>query len=78
MKIEDTYPLGRFVDIDVYDSITKRSISRIELGNEERKCYLCDNKAHICVRSRTHSQGSLITHMKKVYDEFKRGGYGRR
>lgn len=77
-KIEETYPLGRFADIDVYDSITKESISRKDLGMEERKCYLCDNKAHICVRSKSHSQGNLISYMEKVYDDFKRGGYDRR
>ena len=64
INIEDNIPLGRYVDIDVYyESLT--SISRSELGYDGRKCYLCDNLAHVCARSRTHSVIELKEKMEK-------------
>lgn len=58
VNIEDSAPLGRYIDIDVYQNSLK-SISRSELGIDNRKCFLCDNDAHICARNQTHSYEEL-------------------
>lgn len=56
--IEDNIPLGRYVDLDVYQNSLK-SITRSELDYPIRKCYLCDNDAHVCARNQTHSYEDL-------------------
>lgn len=63
IDIEDNSPLGRYVDIDVYYN-SLISVSRSDLGHVGRKCYLCDDLAHICARSRKHSSSELIKKME--------------
>jgi holo-ACP synthase/triphosphoribosyl-dephospho-CoA synthase len=46
--LEDTHPLGRLVDIDVYQE--KTILSR----KIPRTCYLCNETAHYCTRNQTH------------------------
>lgn len=58
VNIEDNAPLGRYIDIDVYQNSLK-SLSRSELGIDNRKCFLCENDAHVCVRSQAHSYEEL-------------------
>ena len=70
IDIEETHVLGRCLDIDVYD-IDGRSIGRQELGYEVRKCYLCQDYAHNCVRSRVHSEEQVIAYIKEKYRKFK-------
>lgn len=71
IKIEEEHPLGRLVDIDVYDSEGK-GISRSELGYAMRKCYLCNDIAQCCVRSRKHSVEEVIEYINNKYEEFKK------
>jgi holo-ACP synthase CitX len=54
MRLEDT-PLGRLIDIDVYDAASDRPISRSTL----RKCLLCDRPAAVCRKEGTHSSEAL-------------------
>lgn len=54
IELENNHPLGRFLDLDVYGNDI-RSVSREELGFEKRKCYICNNYAHQCIRSRNHT-----------------------
>lgn len=75
MRIEDTHPLGRFVDIDVYDSETKLSLSRTELNFEPRRCYLCDDLAVNCTRQRKHQINELINYMDEKYKEYVKNIY---
>jgi len=56
MVIEDEHYLGRLIDIDVYN---KKSITRGDLSCEMRKCLMCDDYAHICARSKKHSEQEL-------------------
>lgn len=70
VKIEDKHPLGRFTDIDVYSHQDGNSLSRSQFGLESRKCYLCDDTAHNCVRSRKHSISEIIGYMEKKYNEY--------
>lgn len=53
--LEDTHPLGRFVDIDVRQGGTGSSLSRGNL----RKCFICENPAFVCGRTCAHTKQQL-------------------
>lgn len=63
--IEENHGLGRFVDIDVYDTNEEYPISRVELFHAQRKCFLCGRYAHVCASSKTHQREDLIAHMEE-------------
>ena len=54
--LEDTHPLGRFVDIDVRPRGTNGSLSRGTL----RKCFVCENPAFVCGRTYAHTKQQLL------------------
>ena len=76
LNVEHNHILGRCMDLDVYDD-TGRNISREEFGLAMRKCYICDDIAHKCVRSKKHSkeevEGFIISkfaeYMEKFYEK---------
>lgn len=70
IRIEDGHMLGRCVDIDVYDFTTSQGISRSSLGLSPRRCYLCEDTAHNCIRSRKHSETDVIQFIRNTFDEF--------
>ena len=57
--IEDTHPLGRLMDIDVFwpDAVP---MERAALGFPPRRCLLCDKPARVCMRAHTHTQEALM------------------
>lgn len=57
VELEERHPLGRMVDLDVRTG--EDTLSRTEIGYPRRKCYLCDEDAVICSRSRRHSLEEL-------------------
>jgi holo-ACP synthase / triphosphoribosyl-dephospho-CoA synthase len=59
IDIEENHPLGRFIDLDLYyqDFIINRS----HLGFNSRKCYICDQMAHICAKNQTHQVHELLS-----------------
>lgn len=59
LKIEENHPLGRIYDYDVFDKDGSK-LNRIEMGYEERKCLLCNEKAVICGRMKKHPIENLI------------------
>ncbi|MGI6787038.1 MAG: triphosphoribosyl-dephospho-CoA synthase [Acholeplasmataceae bacterium] len=61
IKLEDNHPLGRFVDIDVFEKNNRVSLSR----NSLRKCYLCDKPAFVCQRNQEHELIDLEIYFKK-------------
>lgn len=65
IAIEDADPIGRLLDIDVYDS-TGRSVSRYDLSLPPRRCLICDRPAHECARSRRHSLLELQRQIAKL------------
>jgi holo-ACP synthase len=70
VEIENSHPLGRLIDIDVFkpDGI---ALSRTELGLSQRKCYLCNDVAHNCVRSHKHSTEEIIEYIENKYINYK-------
>jgi len=77
IDFEETHSLGRCLDIDVYNQLG-HSISRQELGSPRRKCYLCEDDAHHCVRSRRHSEQEIIVYIEEKYWEYRKSVYGRK
>ncbi|MGB6129747.1 MAG: citrate lyase holo-[acyl-carrier protein] synthase [Psychrilyobacter sp.] len=68
VNIETIHPLGRLVDIDILD-LNNHTLSRTELGYFPRKCFICCDLAHNCVRSRKHSLEEILKFIEfKVYD----------
>lgn len=65
--IEDENRLGRLVDIDVYYN---KPITREELSCEMRKCLICNNFAHICARSKAHSEEDIFSEIDRIIDDF--------
>lgn len=63
-------PEGRIWDIDVFDE-NKKQISRKDLGQDMRKCLLCDDYAKVCIRERRHSYEELIAAFYKIIDKAK-------
>ena len=54
VAFENSHPLGRLFDIDVYhhQQALERSV--------KRQCLICDDMAHVCVREKRHSLESVI------------------
>ncbi len=66
--VEENHPLGRIVDIDVLDTKGK-ILSRRELNLPFRRCFICDDYAHVCVRSQKHKLDDVIKFIhSKVHD----------
>ena len=51
--IEEDHPLGRLLDIDVYNENFSQ-LTRIQFDKPKRKCLICDDFAHNCIRSKKH------------------------
>lgn len=64
--LEDSHPLGRFIDLDLYTHTV--SVSRSEF----RKCFICEKNAAVCIRNRTHSTKELLDYMDGKTQEFMR------
>lgn len=58
MEIENSHPLGRFVDYDVYEK--EKSLSRDDFGLSHRKCLICEKDAWVCIKEQTHGSEDLL------------------
>ena len=65
--IEEKNHLGRLVDLDVFN---EAAITRKDLQCEMRKCLICDNYAHICARSKAHSDIEVFDKINEIINEF--------
>lgn len=68
-KIEESHPLGRFMDIDVFDG-EGNQISREDIGLDARKCFLCDKDARECYILRRHSGQELKNFVDDTVNRF--------
>ncbi len=69
--IEQNHPLGRFVNIDVYDHNEDYAVTRMELFYEPRQCFLCDKAAKVCSREENHKVEDLIQYMEERISDYK-------
>lgn len=68
INLEEEHPLGRLADIDVRNQDTSFSRDHFNLG--PRKCYLCEDDAIVCVRSRKHDLEDIASHFIAVVKEY--------
>lgn len=68
VSIEDDHPLGRLIDLDLYDQ--KDHYSRSSLQLAPRKCYICHDIAHHCIRSKKHSIDELLHYVQREVKNF--------
>lgn len=62
VSIEETHPIGRLFDLDVLKLNIENQIegtSRTQLGLPVRRCFICNEPAKDCGRSRRHSVEEL-------------------
>lgn len=70
IDVEENSRFGRLYDIDVEDK--NGTISRKQLGFNERKCFLCDNEAKICARSRNHTIEDMLFWIEEQIEDWKK------
>ena len=66
--IENEHPYGRLMDLDVIEPTgeTVAPVSRDRVGEEPRRCLLCDRPARECMRAHTHSFGEIVQTIDKI------------
>ncbi len=71
--IEMTHPYGRLMDLDVLhleqESNQVVPVSRTEIGLATRTCFVCDQVAKECGRSRKHSMDEMYQAIQKIIEE---------
>ncbi|NAW70774.1 citrate lyase holo-[acyl-carrier protein] synthase [Vibrio sp. V27_P1S3P104] len=65
IAIENQHRLGRVMDIDIID-VNGKVISRKGQGMARRTCYICDNDAVVCARSRRHDVQTLVSYIEAM------------
>jgi len=67
VNIEETIPVARLFDMDVFSPAGEK-IDRQALGYPPRQCLLCQQPAHLCSRSRTHTVEQLWAHTARLLE----------
>lgn len=67
--IEDTHPLGRLFDIDVFDA-DGLPLGRQQLGLPSRRCLICDDDARVCMRAGRHDYAELLNKIAETVDAY--------
>ncbi len=57
VSFEDTHPLGRLIDCDVLT--VNGMMSRSDLKDSLRPCFICDQAAHVCIVSKKHTMKAV-------------------
>lgn len=66
IDLEETHPLGRLIDLDVYG---ENPITRADLNRPPRPCLVCDDVAHVCARSNRHTTHDLEEAIASILQE---------
>lgn len=71
VKIEETHAYGRLVDLDVLsmNGEEMQPLSREALNLPPRKCFICDNNAKVCGRSRSHTIEEIQTKIIEIVEK---------
>jgi holo-ACP synthase/triphosphoribosyl-dephospho-CoA synthase len=69
LVIEEKEALGRIFDIDVIDQSGEK-ITREQLGEKSRTCFICDHAAKVCARSRCHSVDEVLNKIQVISDSY--------
>ena len=68
ITLEDQDRIGRLFDIDVLRADGSK-VSREELGFAPRTCLICEQPAHVCSRSRSHSVAELTAEISQILNK---------
>lgn len=68
--LEENSYFGRLYDIDL--TYKSKSISRKMINLGPRRCFLCDNEAKLCSRSRNHSLDEMLRWIENLIDNYER------
>jgi len=63
-EIEETHPLGRLIDIDVY------SLNQEHHRDKPRQCFICNETAFICARKDSHSVQEYLSKINQLVIEY--------
>lgn len=69
IKFEDESRIGRLFDADVLIKDKKAALSRSQLNQPVRQCFLCKRPAKECARSRRHSIKQLQNYISCLYEQ---------
>lgn len=69
-RLEETHPLGRLMDMDVWGP--SGPVSRTDIGLAPRKCLLCSREARYCMRARTHTTEELLLKIREMVADFEK------
>jgi len=69
VEFEEIHPLGRIFDLDVYD-YDGHQLSRSDLNLPERRCYICDDIAKACARSKRHNINVVVDSIDQMMTKF--------
>ncbi|AUD64281.1 holo-ACP synthase CitX [Tenericutes bacterium MZ-XQ] len=68
IDIETSHPLGRLIDLDLYQD--QKLVSREDFNLPLRTCMLCEKPAIACMREQTHTLEELLLHIDISIVEF--------
>ena len=67
-EIENEHPFGRLMDLDVLEPVgeTVIPVDRGRVGEQPRRCLLCDRPARECMRSHAHTPEEIDGAIDKI------------
>lgn len=69
IALEQRHPLGRLFDLDVLQA-DGTPLSRSHYHLPPRRCFICDDLAAVCGRSRRHSFDELVQHIRNCLTRY--------
>ena len=69
VQVETEQSFGRLLDIDVFDS-SGTQLSRDSAGMTGRRCFVCDEPAILCIRSRRHDAQAVRDAVVRLLEDF--------
>jgi len=69
LPLEESHPLGRLFDIDVFEP-GGSALHRTDLGQPERSCLVCGKPVWACARSRAHASEDLLWSAVQLLNEY--------
>lgn len=68
VELEESLPLGRLYDIDVLTESGGEvsGVARVDAGYLKRRCFICEEDAKACGRSRAHSVPEMLERMEEM------------
>ena len=69
VKIENTHPLGRVFDIDIFDA-SGQQIKREVIGDKKRTCVICGGNTEICRHKNSHPIHEVIEKYKQIMNDY--------